>query len=183
MNLTEARISRRKGICMGTTEHRAKAPKKVKVGIITVSTTRTLSDDKSGHWISKRAGKEGHQVVFHQVVPDEVEAIITTVLEAIRGHDPQILLLTGGTGISSKDVTIEAVRPLFEKELTAFNPLFAQLSFEDIDSAALLSRATAGVIGKTILFCMPGSLKACKLACKNLIFPELGHLVKHIYEE
>jgi molybdenum cofactor biosynthesis protein B len=167
---------------MGTKEHRAKAPKKVKVGIITVSTTRTLANDKSGHWIRKWAGKEGHQVVFHQVVPDEAEAIINIVLEVIRDHYPQVLLLTGGTGISSKDVTIEAVRPMFEKELTAFSPLFAQLSFEDIDSAALLSRATAGVVDKTILFCMPGSLKACKLACKNLIFPELGHLVKHIYE-
>jgi len=91
-------------------------------------------------------------------------------------------LLTGGTGISGKDVTIEAVKTLFEKELTAFGPLFAQLSFEEIDSAALLSRASAGVIGKTILFCMPGSLKACKLACKALIFPELGHLVMHIQE-
>ncbi len=72
---------------------------------------------------------------------------------------------------------------MFEKELTAFGPLFAQLSFEEIDSAALLSRATAGVVKETIIFCMPGSLKACKLACKALIFPELGHLVKHVYEE
>lgn len=168
---------------MGTREHRASAPKKVKMGIITISTSRTLSNDKSGRWISKRAGKEGHQVVFHQVVPDEAEAIINMVREVIHDYYPQVLLLTGGTGISSKDVTIEAVRPMFEKELTAFGPLFAQLSFEEIDSAALLSRATAGVIGKTILFCLPGSLKACQLACKNLIFPELGHLVKHVWEE
>ena len=74
------------------------------------------------------------------------------------------------------------MKPLFDKELTAFGPLFAQLSFEEIDSAALLSRAIAGVIGKTILFCIPGSLKACKLACIALIFPELGHLVKHVQE-
>ena len=79
-------------------------------------------------------------------------------------------------------VTIEAVRPLFDKELTAFGPLFYHLSLQEIDSAALLSRATAGVVKKTILFCMPGSLKACKLACKALIFPELGHLVKHAHE-
>jgi molybdenum cofactor biosynthesis protein B len=72
---------------------------------------------------------------------------------------------------------------MFEKELTAFGPLFAQLSFEEIDSAALLSRAAAGLVGNTILFCMPGSLKACKLACKILIFPELGHLVKHVLED
>ena len=90
--------------------------------------------------------------------------------------------MSGGTGISPKDVTIEAVKPLFSKELTAFGPLFAQLSFEEIDSAAILSRATAGIINQSIVFCMPGSINACKTACKNLIFPELGHLLKHIKE-
>jgi molybdenum cofactor biosynthesis protein B len=115
-------------------------------------------------------------------VPDETETITQTIDESIRDYGAQVILVTGGTGISSKDVTIEAVRPLFKKELTAFGPLFAQLSFEQIDSAALLSRATAGVIGTTVVFCIPGSLKACKLACKVLIFPELGHIVKHIHE-
>ena len=167
---------------MGTKEHKKSAPKKVKVGIISVSTTRTLKDDKSGHWISKRAKKEGHEVVLHRVIPDETETIVQTVFDSIEQHDVQVLLLTGGTGISSKDVTIEAVRPLFDKELTAFGPLFYHLSLQEIDSAALLSRATAGVVRKTILFCIPGSLKACKLACKALIFPELGHLVKHVHE-
>ena len=163
--------------------HRKAAPKKVAVGVVSVSSTRTLENDKSGHWIKKQATKEGHDVVFHRVVPDDAAAIVRTVLEEIREHDPQAILLTGGTGISSKDVTIEAVRPLFNKELTAFGPLFTQLSFEQIDSAAILSRATAGITGKTLLFCMPGSLAACKLACKELIFPELGHMVKHILEE
>ncbi len=168
---------------MGTKEHKKGAPKKVKVGIISVSTTRTLNEDKSGLWIHKRAQKEGHDVVFHQIIPDDTETIRQTILDVMSDHEPQILLLTGGTGISPKDVTIEAVLPMFEKELTAFGPLFAQLSFEEIDSAALLSRAAAGLVGNTILFCMPGSLKACKLACKTLIFPELGHLVKHVLEE
>ncbi len=167
---------------MSTREHKKKSPLYVKIGIITISTTRTLPEDKSGYWIGKLAKKEGHNVVFHQVIPDEIETITKTIQDVIQNYNPQVLLLTGGTGISGKDVTIEAVKTLFEKELTAFGPLFAQLSFEEIDSAALLSRASAGVIGKTILFCMPGSLKACKLACKALIFPELGHLVMHIQE-
>ena len=76
----------------------------------------------------------------------------------------------------------DLIRPLFEKELTAFGHLFAKISFEEIDSADILSRATAGIIKQTIVFCMPGSIKACKLACNNLIFPELGHLLKHIKE-
>ena len=169
-------------IIMGTKAHKKKAPRTVRVGIISVSTTRTLAEDDSGRWMSKRAQKEGHQVVVHDVVPDDVEAIRQSISQAIAHRQPQVILLTGGTGISHKDVTIEAVFPFFDKELTAFGPLFAQLSFEQIDSAAILSRATAGVIGKTVVFCMPGSLKACKLACKALIFPELGHLVKHTSE-
>jgi len=167
---------------MSSTEHKKNAPKTVNIGIITVSTTRSIEDDKSGLWISKRAKKEGHAVVFHQVIPDEIEIITRTVMDVIKNPAPQTLLVTGGTGISNKDVTIEAVHPLFTKELTAFGPIFAQLSFEQIDSAAILSRATAGVIEKTILFCIPGSINACKLACKAIIFPELGHLVRHIHE-
>jgi molybdenum cofactor biosynthesis protein B len=167
---------------MSSKQHKSNAPKKVNVGIITVSSTRSMKEDKSGQWISKRVKKEGHNLVLHRVVPDVAETITQTVHETIRDYGAQVILVTGGTGISNKDVTIEAVRPFFTKELTAFRPLFAQLSFEQIDSAALLSRATAGVIEKTIVFCMPGSLKACKLACKALIFPELGHLVKHIHE-
>ena len=167
---------------MGTKEHKAKVPKNIRVGVITVSSTRSLADDKSGQWICKQVRKEGHEVVLHQVIPDEAVTISRTVVDAIRDHTPQALILTGGTGISVQDVTIEAVRPFFDKELTAFGTLFAMLSFEEVDSAAILSRATAGLIGRTVIFCMPGSLKACKLACKNLIFPELGHLVKHVEE-
>jgi molybdenum cofactor biosynthesis protein B len=167
---------------MGTKTHKAGAPKKVNIAIITVSSTRSVTNDKSGRWIGKRAKKEGHEVVVHRVIPDDEGTIAQTIQEIINKGEARVLLLTGGTGISSKDVTVEAVRPLFTKELTAFGPLFAQLSFEQIDSAALLSRATAGLVGETILFCIPGSLKACKLACKALIFPELGHLVKHVYE-
>jgi molybdenum cofactor biosynthesis protein B len=104
------------------------------------------------------------------------------VKQAIHQHNPHTLLLTGGTGISPKDVTIEAIKPLFDKELTAFAALFANLSFQEIGAAAMLSRAIAGIIGKTVVFCMPGSLKACQLACNALIFPELGHLAAHIIE-
>jgi len=148
-----------------------------------MSTSRTLSDDHSGIWIRKRAEKEGHEVVFHQVIPDDAVMISRTVHEVLSDPAPQVLILTGGTGIGGRDVTIETIRPLFNKELTAFGSLFAQLSFEQIDSAAILSRATAGIINQTVLFCLPGSLKACKLACKALIFPELGHLVKHVQEK
>jgi molybdenum cofactor biosynthesis protein B len=93
-----------------------------------------------------------------------------------------VILTNGGTGITKTDLTIEAVSPLLSKTLTGFGPLFATLSFKEIGSAAFLSRAVAGIIEDTVVFCMPGSLNACKLACRELIFPELGHLVKHVMD-
>jgi len=153
----------------------------VRVGILSASSTRAIEADESGNWLKKQAIKEGHTVSVHRVVPDEIDAIRSAIHEAMAmDAPPQVILLSGGTGITPKDVTIEAVRPLFTKELTAFSVLFAQLSFEEIDSAAILSRACAGIIGNTAIFCMPGSLKACKLAAKALIFPEIGHLVGHM---
>jgi molybdenum cofactor biosynthesis protein B len=129
--------------------------------------------------MARMAHREGHEVVDHRVVTDDAEAIVAQVREIVAVFRPHALLITGGTGIGPADVTIEAVRPLLQKELTAFGPLFAQLSYEEIDSVALLSRATAWMVEQSLVFCMPGSLNACKLACKALIFPELGHLVKH----
>ncbi|MBW1739822.1 MAG: molybdenum cofactor biosynthesis protein MoaB [Deltaproteobacteria bacterium] len=167
---------------MSTKEHKAHAPKSLVLAILTVSSTRSLADDKSGHWMKKRAEKKKHRVVFHEVIPDNKDVIADTIRTVIREYSPHAILVTGGTGISPADMTIEAIRPMFTKELSAFGPLFSQLSYEEIDSAALLSRATAGIVGQTLVFCMPGSLKACKLACQELIFPELGHLVKHMRE-
>ena len=167
---------------MSTLLHKKNVPQNIKIAVITVSTTRKLSEDKSGMWIKKQAKKEGHEVIIHQVVTDDIQAIAELTEHITQKICPDAVIMTGGTGISPKDVTIEAVKPLFKKELTAFGVLFAQLSFEEIDSAAILSRATAGIIENTIIFCMPGSIKACKLACKNLIFPELGHILKHIKE-
>jgi molybdenum cofactor biosynthesis protein B len=168
---------------MGHLEHKKNALKKLSVGIISISTTRTLADDKSGLWMKKRAEKEGHEVVIHRVVGDDRQLIERAVWKIITDMAPNLLLLTGGTGLNPTDVTIEAVRPLFAKELTAFGTLFSLLSYEEIDSAAILSRATAGVINKTTVFCLPGSLNACKLACKALIFPEAGHIAAHVNKE
>lgn len=167
---------------MSTFLHKKNLPQDIKIAVLSVSTTRKLSEDKSGAWIKKQAKKEGHEVIIHQVVTDDIQAITELTEHVIQKICPDAIIMTGGTGLSPKDVTIEAVKPRFEKELTAFGVLFAQLSFEEIDSAAILSRATAGIISNTIIFCMPGSIKACKLACKNLIFPELGHILKHIKE-
>lgn len=167
---------------MSTEEHRKKAVQHIRIAVISISTTRKLADDKSGAWIKKQAKKEGHEVMIHQVVKDDIADIQNLLTHVVEKITPHAVIMTGGTGISSKDVTIEAVQPFFEKTLTAFGPVFAQLSFEEIDAAAIGSRATAGIIKNILVFCIPGSLKACKLACNALIFPEIGHLLKHIRE-
>ncbi|MBF0258499.1 MAG: MogA/MoaB family molybdenum cofactor biosynthesis protein [Desulfamplus sp.] len=167
---------------MGLIPHKHKTPGNLKIAIISVSTTRGISEDKSGAWIKQQVKKEGHETVVHHVVTDEVDAIQSMVQHVVEKISPNVILMSGGTGISPKDVTIEAVSPMFSKTLTAFGHLFAYLSFDEIDSAAIMSRATAGIIGQTVVFCMPGSLNACKLACNNLIFPEIGHIAKHISE-
>jgi len=168
---------------MGHQEHKKNALKKLSIGIITVSTTRSLAEDKSGLWMKKRAQKEGHEVTVHRVVGDDKQLIERAVWKIVTDMAPNILLMTGGTGLNPTDVTIEAIRPMFAKELTAFSTLFTLLSYEEIDSSAILSRATAGVINKTTVFCLPGSINACKLACKALIFPEAGHIAAHVNKE
>jgi molybdenum cofactor biosynthesis protein B len=167
---------------MSTEEHRKKAVQHIRIAVISISTTRKLADDKSGAWIKKQAQKEGHEVVIHQVVKDDIADIQNLLTHVVEKITPHAVIMTGGTGISPKDVTIEAVQPFFEKTLTAFGPVFAQLSFDEIDAAAIGSRATAGIIKNILVFCIPGSLKACKLACNALIFPEIGHLLKHMRE-
>jgi len=156
------------------------ALKTVRLGIVTLSTTRGPAEDESGNWMAETARQKGHAVLFHRVLPDDAPIIRETLLALLAEHDPDAVLMNGGTGAGPSDVTIEAVRPLFQKELTAFGVLFAQLSYADIGAAALISRASAGIIGRAAVFCMPGSIKACRLACDRLVFPELGHLVKHI---
>jgi len=167
---------------MSVTNHKKNTLKNIKMGIVTISSTRTMENDKSGAWLSKYIEKQGHTLQAYLIVPDDKDVIISTMNSLIEEQKIQLIIFSGGTGISPYDLTIESVKPFFEKELTSFSSIFAMLSFEQIDSAAILSRATAGIIKKTVVFCLPGSLNAVKLACKNLIFPESGHILKHIYE-
>jgi len=168
---------------MGHHEHRSGAPGSLDVAVLSISTTRSLETDESGQWIAARAAEAGHRVVAHAVVTDDIDAIRRAATRTIADHAPHAVIATGGTGISPRDVTIESLKPLFSKELTAFPILFAHLSYADINTAALLSRAAAGIIGRAVVFCIPGSLNACKLACNELIFPELGHLIRHCMEK
>ncbi len=162
---------------MGTHEHRKAAPQHVSAFVLTVSDTRTLENDASGELICSLLRDTGHQLVGRNIVPDERDAIRVAVLEAVTRVRAHVVLVTGGTGVSQRDVTVEALRSLFERELPGFGELFRYLSFEEIGAAAMLSRATAGVIGGTIVFLMPGSRPAVRLAMTRLILPEVAHLV------
>lgn len=165
---------------MGIEEHRAHAPSAVGFAVVTVSSSRTEADDASGRLLRKGLSDSGHHERYYRVVPDSAEAIREAVKEAARSETVEAILLNGGTGVSPRDVTWEALEPLLDRQLPGFGELFRSLSFHEIGSAAMLSRAFAGVIQGRILFALPGSPAAVRLALEQLILPELGHLVGEV---
>jgi molybdopterin adenylyltransferase len=143
--------------------------------IITVSDTRVPETDGSGRRIRELLDGNGHRVEHYQIVrdePDEIGAAIGTLPASAR-----VLIVNGGTGLARRDTTYEAIRGLFDKEIVGFGELFRMLSYEQIGAAAMLSRATAGVVGDRVIFSLPGSTAAVELAMTKLILPQLGHLV------
>ena len=151
-------------------------PKPTTVFVLTVSDTRTEADDPSGALCQRLVAAAGHTVTGYAVVPDEPAHIAARCAALCDAGGVGAILLSGGTGISTRDTTIEAIAPLLDRRLDGFGELFRMLSFADVGSRAMASRAIAGVRKKTILFAMPGSEKAVKLALERLIVPELGHL-------
>jgi len=158
-------------------EHRRQAPSRVRCAVLTVSDTRTLQSDRSGALIAELLTGAGHELVARTLVADDPRAIRHAIGSWIHSDSVDVVLVTGGTGISPRDRTYETVTPLFTRELSGFGELFRMLSYEQIGAAAMLSRATAGLIGRTVLFLLPGSAAAVELAMQKLILPELGHLV------
>ncbi len=148
----------------------------IPVGLLTVSDTRTPETDANGRWLDEQLRAEGHQVVDRLVVPDDPGAV-STALDCLLAAGARVVLINGGTGFSRRDRTFEAVSGRLERVLTGFGELFRFLSWEQVGSAAMLSRALAGTIGDRLVFCVPGSPKAVHLAWEKLIRPELRHLV------
>jgi molybdenum cofactor biosynthesis protein B len=161
-----------------TQQHREAAAGRgpVACAIVTVSDTRTPETDKSGAAIRERSEAAGHTVVFYRIVPDEPDRIAALLDEIVDATPAQAILLNGGTGIAQRDTTYDALARRLEKTLPGFGELFRMLSFEEIGAAAMLSRATAGVYRGRLVFSMPGSTNAVKLAMDRLIIPELEHL-------
>ena len=161
---------------MSQAEHKAAAPKAIRIFVLTASDTRGEADDKSGAFLRSAAAQAGHELVGYQVVKDE-PAAICAALEAAHGSGAQVIVANGGTGISVRDRTYEAVAGVLEKRLDGFGELFRMLSYADIGSAAMLSRAVGGVWRGVVIFSLPGSTGAVKLGWEKLIAPEIGHLV------
>ena len=159
-------------------EHRNQSPESLRCAVITVSDTRTEATDRGGPLVAELLTGAGHSVVLRDIVPDEPASLAPLLERLAEGDDAQAIMLTGGTGISGRDRTYETVTRLFTKSLPGYGELFRLLSYQEIGAAAMLSRATGGVIEQTVVLTMPGSPAAVKLAMEKLILPELGHLVR-----
>lgn len=169
---------------MSTQDHKKQAPKMVRCKIITISDTRDIETDKSGKLMIELMQQAGHEIIDYVIVKDELTYIQEEILKGTNREDIDVILTNGGTGIAKRDVTIEIVQNLLEKEMIGFGELFRMLSYQqDIGSAAILSRAIAGVINNKAIFSTPGSSGAVKLAMSKLIIPEIGHVVRELKKD
>jgi molybdenum cofactor biosynthesis protein B len=161
-----------------STQHKAEAPSSITCFVITVSDTRTDATDTSGRAIGDLLRAAGHRVVGRTIVRDDPDLVRGAIERQLAHPDVQVVITTGGTGITSRDSTYEAVAGMLQKRLDGFGELFRMLSYEQIGSAAMMSRACAGLVAGRIVVLLPGSEKAVRLAMDKLLLPELGHLVQ-----
>lgn len=162
---------------MSHTHHKAHSPSHVRCGIITCSDSRTQENDISGQLIRQLLTAEGHTVERYEIVKDEPTQIRGAIDQNLSLSAIQAILINGGTGVSQRDSTYETVNAMLDKRLDGFGELFRFLSYQDIGSSAMMSRSVAGVSGGTVIFALPGSEKAVRLAMEKLILPELGHII------
>ena len=163
-------------------EHKAQAPESIRCYVVTVSDTRTEASDTSGRTIVDLLTGAGHAVTGRSIVKDDAALVRAAIERQLASPDVQAIITTGGTGISSRDSTFEAVQALLQKRLDGFGELFRMLSFQEIGASAMLSRATAGLAAGKIIIALPGSVAAVRLALDRLVLPELGHLVQQAYK-
>ncbi len=155
-----------------------RGPVEVRAAVITVSSTRTEATDTSGQLIRDRFEAAGHPVVYSAIVPDTVPAIRAAVARVLEYAN--CIVLSGGTGLTHDDCTIEAVASFYDRTIDGFGELFRARSLMEIGTAAMLSRASAGLVGRSVVFCIPGSTGAARLALEDLILPEIGHILTHV---
>ena len=157
--------------------HRERAKASIMCGVVTVSDTRTEETDKSGQLIKEVLQAAGHRIQAYHIIKDEPNEIRPLLEKLLARSDLEALIINGGTGIARRDVTFDVVSTMVEKLIPGFGELFRLLSHQEIGSAAMLSRAMAGTVGDKVVFSMPGSSGAVRLAMEKLILPEMGHIV------
>jgi len=161
-------------------EHKEHAPRQAGCVVITCSDTRTPQSDTSGYRIMVMLRDAGHSVASYQIVKDEPSKIKAAIKKAVKNKKAQAIIINGGTGIAKRDSTFEAIEGLLEKKLDGFGEVFRALTYQEIGSPAIMTRATAGTYKGRIIFSTPGSENAVKLAMEKLILPELGHILQQL---
>lgn len=161
-------------------EHKATAPRSIGCFVLTISDSKTEATDTSGQLIRELLSGAGHTVVGHAIVRDEPTQVTGLIRKGCADAAVEAFILTGGTGVTSRDSTYEAVEVLLDKRLSGFGELFRMLSYQEIGAAAMMSRAQGGVVQGRALFSLPGSPNACRLALEKLILPELGHVLREV---
>jgi molybdenum cofactor biosynthesis protein B len=159
-------------------EHQAQAPATVKCAVLTVSDSRSPETDYGGRTVAYMLAQKGHAVVRRWIVPDDVGQIDEAIVDAMRDPDVDAMITTGGTGIAKRDVTYETVARRLTKRLDGFGEIFRYLSFKEIGTSAIMSRAIAGVAAGKVIIALPGSPAACELAMEKIVLPELAHMVQ-----
>lgn len=165
---------------MGHHEHEKMAAASLRVGVMTFSDTRSAADDKSGAILQEILKAGGHTIAAYEVVKEDPELMLASLQAWLSRPDLDAIVTTGGTGLTARDGTVEVARRLFSKELDGFGELFRMISYQQIGTAAMLSRATAGLASGKMLICLPGSSKAVRLAATRLILPQLPHMLWEI---
>lgn len=162
---------------MSLEQHRGAAPKALRFAVITISDTRDAATDRGGPFLVDGLAAAGHATTCRTIVRDDAVEIVAAVRAAVERDDVDLVLTTGGTGIAPRDVTVPALESLFDSTIPGFGEVFRWLSYQEIGSAAILSRACAGLVSGKVVLALPGSPKALRLALEKLVLPEAGHLV------
>ena len=163
---------------MGYEDHKHLSPQKVNCSVIIVSDSRTEKTDESGKLIMSRLQNAGHAVVSFDLLKNDTAAVSARFAELLDRDDVQLIITSGGTGASHRDLTIETVSPILEKKLDGFGELFRHLTYQEIGTGSILSRAMAGTSRGRVVICLPGSINAVRLALDSIILPEMGHMVR-----
>jgi len=165
---------------MGHKEHKNSAPKSVNCYILTVSDTRTPETDESGKLIKELLINSSHKITGYKICKDDCDLLHSLLINILSSEETEAVIINGGTGIGERDITIEVIKKLFDKELTGFGEIFRYLSYLEIGASAIMSRASAGVAKNKIIISLPGSKGAVTLGMNKLILPELGHMIREI---